>query len=70
MECQHHFDRAYLYTHHVHCHVLGVWVDRQLPAGLITTAVNFYGGCSMVKYEHLIQKITFEIVSYKTLPSV
>lgn len=25
MECQHHFDRAYLYTHHVHCHVLGVW---------------------------------------------
>lgn len=52
MECQHHFDRAYLYTHHVHCHVLGVWVDRQLPAGLITTAVNFHGGCSMVKYEH------------------
>lgn len=40
MECQHHFDRAYLYTHHVHCHVLGVWVDRQLPAGLITILLS------------------------------
>lgn len=31
MECQHHFDRAYLYTHHVHCHVLGSGLTDNYP---------------------------------------
>lgn len=50
MECQHHFDRAYIYIHTMFIiTMLGSGGTRPLPAGLISTAVNLYGGCSMVK---------------------
>lgn len=66
MECQHHFDRAYIYTHHVHHHYAGVRGDKT------TTRRSYFYCCQLVwrllnGQTNTFQKVTFEIGSLKNL---